>query len=131
MRYVDVVKGTFISRPNRFIAVVEFYGVEQVVHVKNTGRCKELLVEGATIYLSKGEGAGRKTAYDLIAVEKPPYLINIDSQAPNVAAYEWLTDGNLFSSEATVRREVTYGKSRFDLYVEDGARRAFVEVRQE
>ncbi len=133
MKYKSVVKGIFISRPNRFIAIVEINGVRETVHVKNTGRCKELLLEGATVYLSVSDNPARKTKYDLIAVEKitdrGTILINMDSQIPNDVAVEWLRTSALFSENANIKREVFYGKSRFDIFVEDGNRRAFLEVK--
>ena len=133
MQYQKVVSARFCNRPNRFIAQVEVDGILETVHVKNTGRCRELLVDGATVYLSVSDNPERRTKYDLIAVEKETergiILINMDSQAPNVAAYEWILSGGYFGEGAEVRREVTYGKSRFDLYVEQGERRAFVEVK--
>lgn len=133
MKYNKVIKAKFIARPNRFIAYCEVNGAKETVHVKNTGRCRELLVDGATVYLSVSDNPERRTKYDLIAVEKETergiILINMDSQAPNVAAYEWILSGGYFGEGAEVRREVTYGKSRFDLYIEQGERRAFVEVK--
>lgn len=134
MKYRHITQGIFRERPNRFIACVEIAGVLETVHVKNTGRCRELLLPGACVYLEESENPGRKTKYDLVAVEKqrgfqPPLLVNIDSQAPNQAAEEWLRKGHLFSPEAVVRREVTYGASRFDFYIEDGERRIFLEVK--
>ena len=133
MKYNSVIKGRFISRPNRFIAMVEIDGIIETVHVKNTGRCKELLVEGATVYLSVSDNPNRKTKFDLIAVEKITdkgvLLINMDSQIPNDVAVEWLQKSMLFSDKAIIKREVFYGKSRFDIYVEDGERKAFIEVK--
>lgn len=134
MKYKNVVKGTFIERPNRFIAKVDIDGNIHTVHVKNTGRCKELLIKGATVYLAKSDNLERKTLYDLIAVEKKydnkePLLINMDSQVPNVMAEEFLIKGNLFSKNAIIKREVTYKNSRFDLYIEDNGRKAFLEVK--
>ncbi len=134
MRYGRVVAGQFIRRPNRFIAQVELDGAEVTVHVKNTGRCRELLVPGCTVYLAAAENPARKTAYDLVGVEKmrpgkPSLCINMDSQAPNEAVGEWLPKSGLFSPAAVLRREVTYGDSRFDFFVEDGERRAFLEVK--
>ena len=133
MKYKNVIKARFLSRPNRFIAFCEVDGEKETVHVKNTGRCRELLVPDATVYLEVSDNPERKTKFDLIAVEKVTergvLMINMDSQAPNAAAYEWMVSGSLFGEGATVRREVTYGKSRFDLYVEQGERRAFVEVK--
>ena len=134
MRYGRVVRGRFLRRPNRFIAYVDIEGSETVVHVKNTGRCRELLTEGAAVYLAAGENPARKTAFDLVAVEKrregkSPLLINMDSAAPNEVAAEWLPQSGLFSPTARYRREVTFGNSRFDFAIEDGDRRAFVEVK--
>lgn len=134
MTYEHVAEATFLSRPNRFIARVLVNGAEETVHVKNTGRCRELLVSGCTVYLARSDKAGRKTKYDLVAVEKvrqgrAPLRINMDSQAPNDAAGEWLPRSGLFSDSAVIRREVKFGDSRFDFYVEDGRRKAFVEVK--
>ncbi len=129
MEYKSIVNGSFVARPNRFVANVLINGELHTVHVKNTGRCKELLIEGATVYLEKSDNANRKTLYDLVAVEKNGLLINMDSQIPNAVAEEWLKKGNLFSKNAKIRREVTYNKSRFDFYIEDGEKRAFLEVK--
>ena len=134
MTYEHVAEATFLSRPNRFIARVLVNGAEETVHVKNTGRCRELLVSGCTVYLARSDKAGRKTKYDLVAVEKErqgraPLRINMDSQVPNDAAGEWLPISGLFSDSAVIRREVKFGDSRFDFYVEDGRRKAFVEVK--
>ncbi len=134
MTYRNLTPARFLARPNRFIAQVELDGRIETVHVKNTGRCKELLVPDATVYLAEGENPARKTRYDLVMVEKkregkPPLLINMDSQAANALAEEWLRRGELFSRDAVIRREVTYGKSRFDFFVEDGGRKAFLEVK--
>lgn len=134
MKYKQVVSGIFMERPNRFIAYAQINGVKETVHVKNTGRCRELLIPGSKIYLSAADNPDRKTKYDLIAVEKlrenaPPLLINMDSQIPNAAAEEWLKKGELFSEAAEIRREVKYGNSRFDFFVSDGSRRAFLEVK--
>ena len=119
MRYEKITAGRFLDRPNRFIAHVEVAGNAETVHVKNTGRCRELLVPGATVYLSDSWGPEgipneRKTRYDLVAVEKGPRLINMDSQAPNKAVLEWLQAGNLFPAGSLVRPEYTHGDSRFD-----------------
>ncbi len=119
MRYEKITAGRFLDRPNRFIAHVEAEGREETVHVKNTGRCRELLVPGATVYLADSWGkAGvpnaRKTRYDLVAVEKGKRLINMDSQAPNKAVQEWLSEGNLFPAGSVIRPEYTQGDSRFD-----------------
>lgn len=133
MKYKEVVKGVFKERPNRFIAKVEIDGCEETVHVKNTGRCKELLLENSVVYLSVSDNPLRKTKYDLIAVEKQTengtVLINMDSQAPNDMVAEWLKKGALFSKNAIIKREVTFGKSRFDFYVEDSNNKAFIEVK--
>lgn len=129
MKYENIVRGIFKERPNRFIAKVEIDGKCETVHVKNTGRCKELLLPKAIVYLEKSDNPLRKTLYDLIAVVKNGMLINIDSQIPNYVAEEWLKLGTLFSKNALIRREVTYKKSRFDFYIEDGDRRIFLEVK--
>ena len=134
MQYKTILKAVFLSRPNRFIAHVSISGETAVAHVKNTGRCKELLVPGCTVYLSVSDNPERKTKYDLIAAEKiragaSPLLINMDSQIPNDAAAEWLPVSGLFSENAVIRREFTHGDSRVDFYVEDGARKAFIEVK--
>lgn len=134
MQYKHIVEGRFRERPNRFIAYVEIDGVVETVHVKNTGRCRELLMPGVKVYLEVAENPNRKTKYDLISVEKQredglPLLVNMDSQAPNQAAEEWLKTGSLFSPDAVIRREVTYKGSRFDFYVEDGVRKIFLEVK--
>lgn len=133
MKYNTIEKATFIKRPNRFIAEVSIGGKTEVVHVKNTGRCRELLVDNATVYLEKSSNPLRKTKYDLVGVEKNTdkgsILINMDSQVPNQIAFEWLPKSGLFSKKAKIRREVTFGNSRFDLYVEDGERKAFIEVK--
>ena len=126
MRYASVVKGEFVSRPNRFIANVIIDGSPAVVHVKNTGRCRELLIPGAEVYLEKAENPLRKTAYDLIAVRKSNgLLINIDSQAPNKVVREWL-DG---CSYDLIQPEHTYGNSRVDFYMERGNKRYLLEVK--
>ena len=130
MKYKQVIKGKFISRPNRFIANVEIDDEIQVVHVKNTGRCKELLIEGATVYLSVSDNLERKTKYDLIAVEKvckgQVLLINMDSQIVNDVAEEYLKE--VFPN-AYIKREVTYNNSRFDFYIENGEEKGFLEVK--
>ena len=133
MRYKKVVKGVFKERPNRFIAKVLLDGIEEIVHVKNTGRCKEVLIENADVYLFVSDNPLRKTKYDLIAVEKKTengvLLINMDSQAPNDMVAEWLPNSGMFSKNAIIKREVTFGKSRFDFYVEDADKKAFIEVK--
>ena len=136
MRYEKIISGIFRDRPNRFIAEVEIGGVRETVHVKNTGRCRELLIPGVKVYLSQaGNEAKRKTKYDLVCVEKrragrKPLLINMDSQIPNDAAEEWLKKGELFGKAARIRREVTYGGSRFDFCIEaEDGRRHYMEVK--
>ena len=134
MKYKNIISGQFIDRPNRFIAKVQINGQTETVHVKNTGRCKELLTPGCTVYLSVSENPSRKTKYDLIGVEKirknkPPLIVNMDSQIPNAVVEEWLKKSALFSKKALIRREVRYGNSRFDVYIEDGQRKAFMEVK--
>ena len=134
MKYKHIVEATFLERPNRFIAHVDIKGERETVHVKNTGRCKELLIPGSRVYLAVADNPERKTKYDLVAVEKVrenklPLLINMDSQIVNDVASEWLAKGLLFSNKAVIRREVTYGKSRFDFYIEDGERKVFLEVK--
>ncbi len=129
MKYENIEKGIFISRPNRFIAHVELRGREEVVHVKNTGRCRELLPKGAEVYLSRSDNPARKTAYDLIAVKKGERLINMDSQAPNKAFYEWALSGKFIESPDLIRPEYSWGNSRFDFYIEKGERRCLVEVK--
>ena len=130
MRYSKIVKGVFKSRPNRFIARVEIDGSIETVHVKNTGRCRELLIDGATVYLSVSDNPERKTKYDLICVEKETqggvFLINMDSQVVNDVAGEYLRA--LFPN-ANIRREVTFGKSRFDFYIENDGKRIFCEAK--
>ena len=134
MRYTRVVEGVFLCRPNRFIANVLIDGEECVAHVKNTGRCRELLTRNCKVYLSVSDNPERKTKYDLIAAEKPrdglpPILINLDSQIPNDVAEKWLKSGNLFSENAFIKREVKYKNSRFDFYIEDGDRKCYLEVK--
>ncbi len=128
MKYHTVKKGIFCSRPNRFIAYVNIDGKEEVCHVKNTGRCRELLIPGATVYLEVAQNPERKTKYDLIAVEKGSTVINIDSQAPNRAFLEWAP--RFFGEDVKIIPEKTYQNSRFDFYVEtEDGNRHFVEVK--
>lgn len=128
MHYENMRPGIFLRRPNRFIAHVLIDGQEQVVHVKNTGRCRELLPEGARVWCQKSNNPNRKTTYDLIAVQKGDRLINMDSQAPNAAAGEWLRSGGLGALEE-LRAETAWEDSRFDFsFVKDG-RRCFLEVK--
>ncbi|WP_297289531.1 DNA/RNA nuclease SfsA [uncultured Flavonifractor sp.] len=129
MQYRNVKKGIFRARPNRFIAHVEVDGAVEVVHVKNTGRCRELLVPGATVYLEESDNPARKTRYDLIAVEKGQLLVNMDAQAPNKVFQEWAEGGGFLPGLTLLRPETTWGSSRFDFYWEAGERRGFVEVK--
>lgn len=129
MQYSRIVQGRFLERPNRFIARVEIDGRIETVHVKNTGRCKELLTRGASVYLEKSDNRSRSTAYDLVAVEKGTRIINMDSQAPNKAVGEWLLKKELFPDLVSVRPETTYGSSRFDFYVETVSEKIFIEVK--
>ena len=127
MRYGQVKKGVFLSRPNRFIAHVALDGVETVCHVKNTGRCRELLVPGAAVYLEKGTNPGRKTAYDLIAVEKNGKLINMDAQAPNKVFAEWAM--RFDPAAIAVHSEYRFGQSRLDFCLETPQGLHLVEVK--
>ena len=129
MRYSNVRAGRFLARPNRFVAHVELDGETVVCHVKNTGRCRELLVPGATVYLQESGNPARKTRFDLIAVDKGGLLVNMDAQAPNQVFREWAEAGNFQEGLTFLRPETTWGDSRFDFYWEAGARRGFVEVK--
>ena len=128
MRYSAVKQGRFLSRPNRFIAHVEMDGKTEICHVKNTGRCRELLIPGARVWCAEAENPNRKTAYDLIAVEKGTYLVNMDSQAPNQAVGEWLRNGGLGNAQV-VLPEQRFHDSRFDFYLERGGKPMFLEVK--
>lgn len=129
MKYSNIVSGRFLERPNRFIAHVEIDGAEHVVHVKNTGRCRELLISGATVYLEKSNNLSRRTAYDLIAVQKGERLINMDSQIPNKVVEEWLRKGSFLHDLVLIHPETRYGNSRFDFYVETAREKIFIEVK--
>lgn len=129
MKYLNIKKGVFIDRPNRFIAHVRIDGVVETVHVKNTGRCAELLKEGTAVYVQDSMNPGRKTRWDLIAVQKGRRIVNIDSQVPNKAVKEWLEAGNLFHDITFIRPEYTYGNSRIDLYAGAGERKLLIEVK--
>ena len=131
MIYDHIIMGRFLARPNRFIAYVEVEGEEVIAHVKNTGRCKELLIPNATVYLQDWgeEHSGRKTRYDLIAVEKGSLLVNMDSQAPNKVFAEWANQGGFVSGLTRLKPEAKWGNSRFDFYWEAGERRGFTEVK--
>lgn len=128
MNYPGMVEGRFLARPNRFIAHVEIEGQLEICHVKNTGRCKELLQPGAQVWCQRATNPNRKTKYDLITVKKGHRLINMDSQAPNIAAGEWLASGGLGELEA-LRPETFHGDSRYDFsFVKDG-KTCFLEVK--
>ncbi len=130
MRYNEIVSARFIERPNRFIAYVELAGERTKVHVKNTGRCRELLQDGVKVYLERSRNPERSTAYDLVAVEKAGRLINMDSNAPNKVVGEWLQAGGLYGDVSKVRPETVFGNSRFDFYVESASgKKAFIEVK--
>ena len=128
MRYDNMVPGVFLMRPNRFIAHIEIDGQVEVCHVKNTGRCRELLPAGAQVWCQRSDNPNRKTKFDLITVQKGHRLINMDSQAPNAAAKEWLLGGGL-GEISELKAEYTQGESRFDFsFLKDG-RRCFLEVK--
>ena len=128
MNYQTMVSGVFRARPNRFIAHVEIDGKLEICHVKNTGRCRELLPEGAEVWCAVSDNPNRKTKYDLITVKKGERLINMDSQAPNIAAGEWLASGGL--GEITdLRAEVKHGDSRFDFSFQKDGKTCYLEVK--
>ena len=129
MEYQHIKQGYFLNRPNRFIAHVELDGEEVVCHVKNTGRCRELLTPRAVVYLEESDNPNRKTRYDLIGVEKGERKINMDSQAPNQVFGEWARGGGFRSDLRKLQSETTYGNSRFDFYWESSEKRGFVEVK--
>jgi sugar fermentation stimulation protein len=129
MTYPNILAAKFIARPNRFIAEVEIGGTLAIAHVKNTGRCRELLVPGITVYLSKSDNLLRKTQYDLVAVQKGARLINMDSQAPNKVFYEHLQAGLYIENIMQIKPEAKYINSRFDFYVKAGSRKIFIEVK--
>ena len=128
MKYENMVPGVFLRRPNRFIAHVDIGGQEQIVHVKNTGRCRELLPQGAEVFCQHFDSPKRKTAYDLITVKKGERLINMDSQAPNAAAGEWLAGGGLGELQ-DLRPETVHGDSRFDFAFQKDGKQCFLEVK--
>lgn len=129
MRYKKVCRGRFIARPNRFIAHVELNGHVEVCHVKNTGRCRELLTPGAEVYLAWSDNPARRTCYDLIAVNKGGLLINMDAQAPNKVFGEFAASGKFWPGLTAIRPEFTWEDSRFDFRLEDGRGPIFVEVK--
>ena len=128
MHYPNMVPGIFLSRPNRFIAHVRIDGQEEIVHVKNTGRCRELLPAGAEVWCQRSGNPSRKTKFDLITVKKGDRLINMDSQAPNTAAGEWLRAGGLGEIE-NLKAESFHGDSRFDFSFTKDGRQCFLEVK--
>ena len=128
MHYKKIVSGVFLSRPNRFIAHILIDGQDTVCHVKNTGRCKELLTPGAAVWCEKSDNPTRKTQYDLIAVQKGSRLINMDSQAPNKAVHTWLSGGGLGKIK-NLKAEFTQGNSRFDFFFEKDGKQCFLEVK--
>lgn len=129
MTYDNIHEAIFLDRPNRFIAHILLDGQKQVCHVKNTGRCKELLLPGAEIFVQHSANPARKTAYDLIAVRKGDRLINMDAVAPNKVFGEWLSAGGPGYVPELIRPECIHGESRFDFYFEHGGRKAFAEVK--
>ena len=131
MEYGNMVEARFLRRVNRFTAFVELNGQEEMVHVKNTGRCKELLIEGARVFLEEADKEGRKTKYSLIAVYKGDILVNMDSQAPNQMAAEALAEGKIeeIGEVDFLKREVNYENSRFDLLYQKENKKGFIEVK--
>ena len=129
MEYNKTVKATFIERPNRFVAKVKLNGDEIYCHVKNTGRCRELLVPGATVWLEDSENPARKYRYSLVTVQKGDRLVNMDSQAPNKAVGEWLKNDGYFKDVRLLKPESRYGSSRFDFYCEYEDKKAYIEVK--
>ncbi len=129
MKYKSIKEGIFLSRPNRFIANIEIDGQVQVCHVKNTGRCKELLVPGARVFVEESDNPLRKTRYDLVSVFKGDKLFNIDSSAPNKIFGEWVKSSGFFGENIFVKPESKYKNSRFDFYIETQDRKIFVEVK--
>ena len=128
MQYSNMIPGKFLSRPNRFVAKVEIDSQVHTVHVKNTGRCRELLTPGAIVWCQKSSNPNRKTQFDLITVQKGDRLINMDSQAPNIAAGEWLRAGGLGEVQ-NVKAETVHGDSRFDFSFTLDGKRCFLEVK--
>jgi len=131
MEYRPLVEGRFIRRLNRFVAEVDINGMVEKVHVKNTGRCRELFIEGVKVFLEPSDNPNRKTKYSLVSLYKGEHLINIDSQVPNQVVFESLLAGELkeVQNVTFAKREVTYGKSRFDIYYETATSKGFIEVK--
>lgn len=129
MIYDNLCEAEFIERLNRFVAAVKFNGQKVMCHVRNTGRLKELLVPGVKVYIEESGNPARKYRYTLVQVQKGEQIVNIDSQAPNKMAAQWAADSGYFGEKPVVRPERTFGSSRFDLYIECGKRRIFMEVK--
>lgn len=130
MKYKNIKSAVFLSRPNRFIAKIMIDGKEEICHVKNTGRCRELLINGTQIYVQEAASPARKTKYDLISVIKNGFLVNIDSQIPNKVFEEWIKKSGYFPGISLIKPECAYGKSRFDFYLEtETGRKIFVEIK--
>ncbi len=129
MKYDNILPARFISRPNRFIAEIELDGKKEICHVKNTGRCNELLIPNAKIFVQYSDNPARKTKYDLISVFKGHRLINMDSQAPNKVFGEWVESGNFIRGITKIKPECKYKNSRFDFYIEVGERKIFAEIK--
>lgn len=129
MRYQKLEEAIFLKRPNRFVAHIRIGGREEICHVKNTGRLGELLIPGAKVLVEPAGDKNRKTKYSLICVWKDGQWVNIDSQAPNKVAEEWIGEGNLFKNVTLIKKEKVYGNSRFDLYVETEEEKWFIEVK--
>lgn len=129
MKYTNIKQGKFISRPNRFIAKVNIDGKEEICHVKNTGRCRELFIPDATVFVQQSDNPNRKTKFDLIAVYKGDMLVNADSQAPNKVFGEWAAESGFFGEPSLIKPECKYKNSRFDFYIETRGRKIFIEVK--
>ena len=129
MNYNNILEGKFISRPNRFIAHVEINGKVEICHVKNTGRCKELLTPSATVFVEENNNPNRKTKFSLIGVIKGKRMINMDSQVTNKVVHEWILKGNLITEVTLIKPEQKYNNSRFDFYIETENRKIFIEVK--
>lgn len=129
MKYNNILKGKFISRPNRFIAHIEINNEIEICHVKNTGRCKELLTPNAEVFVQKNDNPKRKTKFSLIGVKKNNRMINMDSQVTNKVVHEWILRGGLFKNIVKIKPEAKYNNSRFDFYIETECEKVFIEVK--
>ena len=129
MEYQNIKQANFFSRPNRFIANIEIDGKSEICHVKNTGRCKEILTPNAKVFVQEVDKNNRKTKYDLISVYKGESLINIDSQVPNKVFHEWIMGSDLFKNITLIKPECKYKNSRFDFYVETANRKIYIEIK--